>query len=141
NGSGNADGNVTRSDKAALPHAGRTMAAVPETDFEEVYREYLPRIYAFCLAQLRSEPDAEDVTAIVFINAYRAYGRFEMRHSSPAPWLFTIARNAIRDHARASVRRDRLQARLEREREVAQDPEAMAGLRAENRRLLDAIAG
>jgi RNA polymerase sigma factor (sigma-70 family) len=80
------------------PDAGRPT-------FEEVYREYLPRIGAFLRAQLRNSTEAEDVTAQVFARAFEAYGRFEPRCSTPSAWLFRIARNASIDHQRRSRQR------------------------------------
>lgn len=74
-------------------------------EFEDLYREFLPRIYGYCLAQLRNAAEAEDVTSQVFIKAYGAYDRFEPRADTPSAWLFRIARNAILDfHRRAGVR-------------------------------------
>jgi RNA polymerase sigma-70 factor (ECF subfamily) len=74
-------------------------------EFEDLYREFLPRIYGYALAQLRNAAEAEDVTAQVFVKAYQAYGRFEPQAATPAAWLFRIARNAILDfHRRAGVR-------------------------------------
>jgi RNA polymerase sigma-70 factor (ECF subfamily) len=90
------------------------MSGRPE--FEDLYRDFLPRIYGFVLAQLRSAAEAEDVTAQVFINAYRAYDRFEPRATTPAAWLFRIARNAILDFHRRSAVRERTA------REVAAQP-------------------
>jgi len=79
------------------------MPARPE--FEDLYREFLPRIYGYALAQLRNAAEAEDVTAQVFVNAYRAYDRFEPTAATPAAWLFRIARNLILDlHRRSGVR-------------------------------------
>jgi RNA polymerase sigma-70 factor (ECF subfamily) len=77
----------------------------PRPEFEDLYQEFLPRIYGYALAQLRNAAEAEDVTAQVFINAYRAYDRFEPTAATPAAWLFRIARNAILDlHRRTGVR-------------------------------------
>ena len=73
--------------------------------FEDLYREFLGRIYAYVRAQVGAAVDAEDITAQVFMNAYQAYPRFEPRHTTPAAWLFRIARNATLDHFRAKGRR------------------------------------
>jgi RNA polymerase sigma factor (sigma-70 family) len=61
---------------------------VDRPPFEDLYREYLGRIYAYIRAQVGVAADAEDITAQVFMNAYQAYGRFEARTSTPAAWLF-----------------------------------------------------
>src|SRR5207248_836942 len=80
-------------------------------EFEDLYREFLPRIYGYALAQLRNAAEAEDVTAQVFIKAYQAYDRFEPRAATPAAWLFQIARNAILHfHRPAGVRERTVQA-------------------------------
>lgn len=90
--------------------------------FEDVYREFLGRVYAYIRAQVGSSADAEDVTAQVFMNAYQAYPRFEPRHSTPAAWLFRIARNATLDHFRSSGRRERLRRTVERQPVAEEDP-------------------
>ena len=75
--------------------------------FEDLYRDYMGRIYAYIRAQVLTSADAEDITAQVFMNAYKAYDRFEARNITPAAWLFRIARNATIDHFRAHGRRAR----------------------------------
>ncbi len=95
---------------------------VDRPPFEDLYREYLGRIFAYVRAQVGTAADAEDVTAQVFMNAYQAYGRFEPRHSTPAAWLFRIARNATLDHFRAHGRRERLRRTVEQQPVVEDDP-------------------
>lgn len=108
--------------------------------FEDVYREYLGRVYAYVRAQVGSAADAEDVTAQVFMNAYQAYGRFEPRHSTPAAWLFRIARNATLDHFRAQTRRDRLRRTVEHEPVAEDDPASAAEERIQYQALLAHVA-
>ena len=108
--------------------------------FEDLYREYLGRIYAYVRAQVGSAADAEDVTAQVFMNAYQAYARFEARHSTPAAWLFRIARNATLDHFRAGNRRDRLRRTIEREPQAEEDPAGQAEERIQYRALMARVA-
>lgn len=108
--------------------------------FEDLYRQYLGRVYAYVRAQVGSAADAEDVTAQVFMNAYQAYERFETRHATPAAWLFRIARNATLDHFRAQGRRDRLQRTIEREPQAEEDPAGRAEERIQYRALLSRVA-
>ena len=108
--------------------------------FEDLYRAYLGRIYAYVRAQVNTAADAEDITAQVFMNAYQAYDRFEPRNLTPAAWLFRIARNATLDHFRARGRRDRLQRTIERQPESPEDPAAMAEERIQYRALLGHVA-
>ena len=90
--------------------------------FEDVYREYLGRIYAYVRAQVGTSADAEDITAQVFMNAYQAYARFEARNTTPSAWLFRIARNATLDHFRAHGRRERLRRTIEHQPMAEEDP-------------------
>jgi RNA polymerase sigma-70 factor (ECF subfamily) len=72
--------------------------------FEDVYALYAARLHRFCLSQLRNASDAEDVTASVFLAAFRTY---ESAHPTPdrlSAWLFTIARRDVIDHARRQRR-------------------------------------
>ena len=108
--------------------------------FEDLYRDYLGRIYAFVRAQVGSSSDAEDITAQVFMNAYQAYSRFEARNTTPAAWLFRIARNAALDHFRAQGRRDRLRRTIERQPVAEDDPAGQAEERIQYRALLARVA-
>ena len=108
--------------------------------FEDLYREYLGRIYAYVRAQIGTSADAEDVTAQVFMNAYQAYPRFETRNTTPAAWLFRIARNATLDHFRAQGRRDRLRRTIEHQPQAVEDPAGQAEERIQYRALLAQVA-
>ena len=108
--------------------------------FEDVYREFLGRIYAYVRAQVGTSADAEDVTAQVFMNAYQAYPRFETRNTTPAAWLFRIARNATLDHFRAQGRRDRLRRTIEHQPQAEDDPAGQAEDRIQYRALLAQVA-
>ena len=110
--------------------------AAERPPFEDLYRDYLGRIYAYVRAQVGTSADAEDITAQVFMNAYQAYGRFEPRNLTPAAWLFRIARNATLDYFRSRGRRDRLQRTMEHQPLVEEDPAQQAEERVQYRALL-----
>jgi RNA polymerase sigma-70 factor (ECF subfamily) len=107
--------------------------------FDQLYRDFVDRIYAFLRAHLGTPQDAEDVTAQVFLKAYEAYGRYEPRAASPAAWLFQIARNAARDHRRGAFRRDRLMSTAARSLAPPEDPSEVATERLGYRELIDAV--
>lgn len=111
----------------------------PLSEFEGVYAELFNRIYAYVRAQLRNDADAEDVTATVFMNAYRAWSRYEPQAETPAAWLFRIARNAVLDFHRVAGRRERLLHVVGREREDFADPAVEAERGLEHERLLDSV--
>ena len=104
--------------------------------FEDLYRDFMGRIYAYVRAQVPTSADAEDITAQVFMNAYQAYDRFETRNTTPAAWLFRIARNATMDHFRSHGRRERLRRTIERQPVAGEDPAGMAEERIQYRALL-----
>ena len=108
--------------------------------FEDLYRAYLGRIYAYVRAQVGSAADAEDITAQVFMNAYQAYARFEARNTTPSAWLFRIARNATLDHFRAHGRRERLRRTIEHQPAAEEDPSGLAEERIQYSALLARVA-
>ena len=108
--------------------------------FEDLYREFLGRIYAYVRSQVGTSADAEDITAQVFMNAYQAYARFEVRNTTPAAWLFRIARNATLDHFRSQGRRDRLRRTIEHQPVSEEDPAGKAEERIQYRALLAHVA-
>lgn len=105
-----------------------------------MYRDFLGRIYAYVRAQVSTSADAEDITAQVFMNAYQAYGRFEVRNTTPAAWLFRIARNATLDHFRSHGRRERLRRTIEHQPVAVEDPAGVAEERLQYRALLAHVA-
>ena len=115
------------------------MAGV-KPPFEDLYREYLNRIYAYVRAQVPADAEAEDVTAQVFMKAYRAYPRFRPVGETPSAWLFRIARNAALDHHRRVQSRGRLERALAAQPQPLEDPVRLAEARAWHAELLAAVA-
>jgi RNA polymerase sigma-70 factor (ECF subfamily) len=69
--------------------------------FSELYTLYFDRIYRYVRLKLGSPTEAEDVTSIVFYNAWRTIDRFSpQREASFAAWLFRIAHHAVIDRYR-----------------------------------------
>jgi RNA polymerase sigma-70 factor (ECF subfamily) len=114
--------------------------AVDRPPFEDMYRDFVGRIYAYVRAQVSTSADAEDITAQVFMNAYQAYARFEARNTTPAAWLFRIARNATLDHFRAGGRREKLRRTIEHQPSEVEDPAHMAEERIQYEALLTHVA-
>jgi RNA polymerase sigma-70 factor (ECF subfamily) len=108
--------------------------------FEELYQEFLPRIYAYVRVQVRGTADAEDVTAEVFIKALEAYPRYQPQAATPAAWLFRIARNAALDHHRRGGRRERLQRTLAHQPAEVEDPARVAEDHLQHEELLGEVA-
>jgi RNA polymerase sigma-70 factor (ECF subfamily) len=68
-------------------------------DFEAVHREFRPRIRRY-LRHLAGEADADDLTQAVFLKVSGALPAFR-GESSLSTWIYRIATNVARDHARA----------------------------------------
>jgi RNA polymerase sigma-70 factor (ECF subfamily) len=80
----------------------QAMSSPPDVvppEFEEKYRDYFPRVFAFVYARVRDPHLAEDLAADVFERAYR--NRDSLRADGAfSTWLFTIARNVIISNGR-----------------------------------------
>lgn len=85
--------------------AVRTVSATdPDLEaFNEMYRRYFPRLFAYIYARVSNVHLTEDLVADVF---ERAYAKADSLRSKEAlsTWLFTIARNAIISHSRKHSR-------------------------------------
>lgn len=73
--------------------------------FGKLYDEFADRVYGFVRSRSASPHDAEDVTATVFLNAWRSIGNYDERGLPFSAWLFRIARNAVIDEHRRAERR------------------------------------
>jgi RNA polymerase sigma-70 factor, ECF subfamily len=89
-----------------------------DTSFERLYRRHRREVYGAVLRDVRDPDEAEDVTQIAFMNAFRAIRRGE-EPDKPRAWLVTIARNVVRRRYQALARRPQ---------EVALDQEVAADL-------------
>ena len=93
--------------------------------FSALYERHLSAIAGYLVRRVGPEL-AEDLTAEVFMRAFRARDRYRPDHDSALPWLFGIAGNLIADNRRAERRRLRLIERLAGERLVG-EPDGAAG--------------
>ncbi len=73
--------------------------------FERVYETYGPKLYRFCLIQMKNPADAEDVLQEVFCKRlYQAPDFASPEHERR--WLFRVALNQCRDAWKRSSRRN-----------------------------------
>jgi RNA polymerase sigma-70 factor, ECF subfamily len=84
-----------------------------DKSFERLYRQHRRDVYGAVLRDVRDPDEADDVTQIAFLNAFRAIRRGE-QPEKPRAWLVTIARNVCRRRYRDLARRPQ---------EVGLDPE------------------
>lgn len=71
--------------------------------FEEVYDRHVVGIYRFVYARVGNHPDAEDLTAQVFVRAVEQLDT-EREPGQIAAWLYRVAQNATADYWRAFYR-------------------------------------
>jgi len=71
--------------------------------FEQVYDEHVVAIYRFVYARVGNRPDAEDLTAQVFVRAVEQLDTTR-QPGQIAAWLYRVAQNAIADYWRAFYR-------------------------------------
>ncbi len=68
--------------------------------FGDIYRMYVRRVFAFCLAHSGSRELAEDVTSQTFERALRNIGQYQDRGVPLSHWLLRIAANGIAEQLR-----------------------------------------
>jgi RNA polymerase sigma-70 factor (ECF subfamily) len=94
------DGPTDENDEQALVE----LARADPSAFGELYRRYLPRVYAFAYRRTGVVEAAEDVTSAAFEHALRGLGDYRWRPGGFGPWLFRIASNELADHYRRTGR-------------------------------------
>jgi RNA polymerase sigma-70 factor, ECF subfamily len=75
--------------------ASESRVAEADRSFERLYRTHRRDVYNFVLHDVRNPEEAEDVTQLAFLNAYRALRRGRPPEK-PRAWLLTIAQNVSR---------------------------------------------
>lgn len=66
-----------------------------EKAFTELYDHYYDRVYRHVWYRVGAALDAEDLTQQVFLQAWRALGRYRQTGTPFIAWLLTIAHNAV----------------------------------------------
>src|SRR5256712_13153014 len=79
-------------------------AAGADGAFERLYRLHAADVYRYALAVLGNPSDAEDVTQMTFMNAFRALSAGE-HPRKPRNWLIKITHNVCRQRFRQLARR------------------------------------
>lgn len=84
-----------------------------EQAMAEVFATSLDRVYNYCYRRTGSWTAAEDLTSAVFLEVWRHRRRAVEVDGTVLPWLYGVATNVCRNHARSLRRRDRADARLQ----------------------------
>lgn len=126
--------------------------------FEAFYRHHLETIRRFVARRVSDPHLAADLTASVFLAAIEAAGSYRPDRGSPTAWLIGVARNVVAEEFRSQHRRQRLdrriagrrlldsdalnriEERIDAERETRELYAALATLKETDRALLEMVA-
>jgi RNA polymerase sigma-70 factor, ECF subfamily len=86
--------------------------AVRREDFERLYAEHARPVLGFLAYRTGDRALAEDLLAETFEKAYRARRSFDPRRGGDRTWIYAIARNCMRDHARRRGAEERALTRI-----------------------------
>jgi len=82
------------------------MAGSQPEAFGELLRRHSRSVYASCARRTGNLDLAEDLTSVVFLEAFRRRRKLQLSNASALPWLLGVANNVARNADR-SVRRYR----------------------------------
>jgi RNA polymerase sigma factor (sigma-70 family) len=102
---------VTASDESLF----RACAKGDQQAFAELYERHARTIYNYLFRRLADWSEAEDLTAVVFLEAFRRRSEVVVVEGKLLPWLYGIATNVLRNRRRALWRHRDLMARLSAE--------------------------
>jgi RNA polymerase sigma factor (sigma-70 family) len=76
--------------------------------FERLFEEHAARLFSFLVYRTGNRALAEDLLSETFERVLRTRQRFDPRRGSERRWLYTIALNLLRDHARRATHEERV---------------------------------
>lgn len=104
-----------------MPRVSRTSARASADAARHVrlWDGHAQRIYRYCYRRTADRELAEDLTSVVFLEAWRCRDKAELGADSELPWLYGIAANVVRNQWRKQRRYRAALARLPRPRDEA----------------------
>ena len=123
-------------DWAAFSDGQLWARAASERDgeaFGQLFERHANAVYTYCFRRTGSWLVAEDLTSVVFLEAWRKRRDVRLAGESVLPWLLAVAGNAARNAERSVRRHRRLLARLPRP-ETVPDVADEAAKRADEER-------
>jgi RNA polymerase sigma-70 factor (ECF subfamily) len=80
--------------------------------FGELFERHEKTVYNYCFRRTGSWSTAQDLTSVVFLEAWRKRHDVRLHGDSILPWLISVANNCIRNSERSLRRHRRLLARM-----------------------------
>ena len=119
----------------------RASAAGNQAAFGELYERHARAIYNYLFRRLADWSEAEDLTAVVFLEAFRRRNDVVVVEGKLLPWLYGIATNVLRNRRRSLWRHRDLVARLSTEpARTAPDAAARAEAAEQMRSVMTRVA-
>ena len=122
-------------DAESVFHEQRLVSRVRDGDqdaFEEIFRRFAPQLADFIYRHIRSREEAQDIVQDIFLKLWRGRANFFVRNKL-ADYLYTAARNGIRDRFTHQRVVRSWQKRTRDEQEVAADATALEMLESAER--------
>jgi RNA polymerase sigma-70 factor (ECF subfamily) len=114
------------------------MGTDNDARFDALYREHAVDVLGYC-GRRTSREDAKDAASEVFVVALRKIDTVPPGDGA-LPWLYSVAKNVLRNRARSSRRRGRLALKLEGAgNETVEGPEPQVVRHSEHERLIEAL--
>lgn len=108
-----------------------------------LFDRHADAVYNHCFRRIGSWSTAEDLTSVVFLEAWRTRRQVQLsERGSVLPWLLGVANNIVRNHLRSLRRYERLLARLPPagvEGDIADEANARLDAEREMRRILAVV--
>jgi RNA polymerase sigma factor (sigma-70 family) len=95
----------------------RRANGTPRSDvdrFDRLYRAHADQVFGFCLRRTGDWALSDDIRSAVFFEAWRRRHEVDLVTRAALPWLYGVAANVLRNHARSSRRRSAAFRRLPR---------------------------
>jgi RNA polymerase sigma-70 factor (ECF subfamily) len=102
--------------------------------FASLFSRHRDRVFMHSLRLVRTPFEAEDVTAMVFLEAWRCRSRVRLVNDSMLGWLLITATNVARNKIRSTLRYERLLRKLPQSQEVPDHSDWVAETVDEDRR-------
>ena len=92
-----------------------------DKDFERLYHAEAAGLFSFLAYRTGDRALAEDLLADAFERALRSRARYDRKRGSEKTWLYAIALNLLRDHARRAAAESRALERTGAPADAAED--------------------
>jgi RNA polymerase sigma-70 factor (ECF subfamily) len=101
------------------PASGSVGASADAIRHVRLWDEHAQRIYRYCFRRTADRELAEDLTSVVFLEAWRRRDKAQLGADTELPWLYGVAANVVRNQWRKQRRYRAALARLPRPRDEA----------------------